>query len=422
MHEATELSVEYGPKHPRMLQVNAELKDIQQRTDSEISKIKLALENEVELARTREQSLQGSLRESEQQTGAQNREAVQLRALEREAAANRVLYETFLNRFKETSSTQGMETSDARVISAAEVPSSPSYPNKERTFMMIVILGFMASCGLVFALYFLNPGMHSPEQVEKELGIHAIGMVPRLPAKTKPFEHLIQKPHSGYMEAINSLKVSLKLSDPDALIKAIQVTSSVPAEGKSSLILGLAVVMASEGKKVLIVDGDLRRSSLPKSLGIAADGPGLTDFVLASTDEPDEFVSIHEDTGINFMRTGDAKYANASDIFSSKRMHTIVETLKQQYDYILFDTPPVMAVADARVIGQVVDKTIFVVRWDKTPRKVAQASIELLRKGGTDVAGIVLQQVDLKRYGKLGYGDSGYYYHYGRYNNYYSDT
>jgi succinoglycan biosynthesis transport protein ExoP len=180
--------------------------------------------------------------------------------------------------------------------------------------------------------------------------------------------------------------------------------------------------MASEGKKVLIVDGDLRRSSLPKSLGIAADGPGLTDFVLASTDEPDEFVSIHEDTGINFMRTGDAKYANASDIFSSKRMHTIVETLKQQYDYILFDTPPVMAVADARVIGQVVDKTIFVVRWDKTPRKVAQASIELLRKGGTDVAGIVLQQVDLKRYGKLGYGDSGYYYHYGRYNNYYSDT
>ena len=101
-------------------------------------------------------------------------------------------------------------------------------------------------------------------------------------------------------------------------------------------------------------------------------------------------------------------------------MQRIIETLKQSYDYILFDTPPVMAVADARVIGQIVDKTIFVVRWDTTPRKVARASIDLLRKGGTEAAGIVLQQVDLKRYGKFGYGDSGYYYHYGRYNNYYN--
>ena len=119
------------------------------------------------------------------------------------------------------------------------------------------------------------------------------------------------------------------------------------------------------------------------------------------------------------MRTGDAKYANATDIFTSKRMQHIVGALKQRYDFILFDTPPVMAVADARVMGQIVDKTIFVVRWDKTPRKVARASIDLLRKGGTEPAGIVLQQVDLKRYGKLGHGDSGYYYHYGRYNNYY---
>ena len=419
MKRSSELSVEYGPKHPRMLQVNAEIENIQQRVDREIDKITLALENELELARTREQSLQSSLRESEQQSGVQNRESVQLRALEREAAANRVLYETFLGRFKETSSTQGIETSDARVISAAEVPPFPSYPNKKRSFMIIVILGIMAACGLVLALHFLNPGMHSPEQIEKELGIHTIGMIPKLPLRQMPYEHLMKEPHSGYMEAINSLKISLQLSDPDESIKAIQVTSSIPAEGKSSLILSLGVVMAKEGKKVLVIDGDLRRSSLEKTLGLPTDGAGLTDFVLTKTDEPDEFIVRHEESGMDFMRTGDAKYANATDIFSSQRMHSIVKTLKQRYDYILFDTPPVMAVADARVIGQIVDKTVFIVRWDKTPRKVARASIDLLRKGGTDIAGIVLQQVDLKRYGKLGYGDSGYYYHYGRYKNYY---
>ncbi|MEE4292775.1 MAG: hypothetical protein V2I79_02285, partial [Xanthomonadales bacterium] len=124
--------------------------------------------------------------------------------------------------------------------------------------------------------------------------------------------------------------------------------------------------------------------------------------------------------GIDFMRTGDAKYANAADIFSSRRMAHIVKLMRQRYDHILFDTPPVMAVADARVIGAVVDKTLFVVAWDKTPKKVARAALNQLRQSGTSIAGAVLQQVDLKRYGRFGYGDSGYYYHYGRYGKYYS--
>jgi capsular exopolysaccharide synthesis family protein len=419
MRRATELAVEYGPKHPLMLQVQAELENTRQRITIEISKLSLALENELELVRTREQSLAISLGKAEKQSGVQNQEAVQLRALEREAAANRVLYETFLTRFKETSSTQSIETSNARVLSAAVVPSSPSYPNKKRSFTTIVLLGIMAGCGLVFLLHFLSPGLHSPEQIEQELGIHTIGMIPKIVGKIEPHQHLQKKPHSGYAEALNSLKISMRLSDPDTLIKAIQVTSSVPEEGKSSLVLGLAIMMVKEGKKVLVVDADLRRSTMPKTLGLSSGGPGLTDFVLATTNAPDEFIEHHEETGIDFMRTGDAKYANATDIFTSKRMQTMVDELKQRYDYVLFDTPPVMAVADARVIGQVTDKTLFVVRWDKTPRKVARASIELLRQGGTSIAGVVLQQVDLKRYGRLGYGESGYYYHYSRYSHYY---
>ncbi len=162
MHRESELAVEYGPKHPRMLQVKAEIEDIHQRINKEIEKITLALQNELELARTREQSLENSLRESERESGDQNREAVQLRALEREATANRLLYETFLNRFKETSSTQGIETSDARVISAAEVPPYPSYPNKKRSLMIITILGFMAACGLVFTLVLFEPRYTQP--------------------------------------------------------------------------------------------------------------------------------------------------------------------------------------------------------------------------------------------------------------------
>ena len=145
------------------------------------------------------------MREAELKSGVQNREAVQLRALEREAAANQVLYETFLNRFKETSSTQGIETSGARVLSAAEVPRAPSYPNKKRSLTMIVIIGFIAGCGLVFVLHFLSPGLYSPEQIERELGMHAIGMIPKLPAKTDPYEYVLEKPHSARMTLISKL-------------------------------------------------------------------------------------------------------------------------------------------------------------------------------------------------------------------------
>jgi capsular exopolysaccharide synthesis family protein len=285
--------------------------------------------------------------------------------------------------------------------------------------MIIVMLGFMAACALVFVLHFLSPGLYSPEQVEKELGIHTIGMIPKLPPRIEPYEHLMKREKSGYVESINSLRISLRLSDPDARIQALQITSSVPEEGKSSLVLSLAVLMAKEGKKVLVVDADLRRSSVMKTLGIPEDGPGLTDYVLAETDAPDEFIVHHEAADFDVMSTGNAQYANATDIFTSQRMKNIVALLKQRYDYLLFDTPPVMAVADARVIGQIADKTLFIVRWDKTPRKVARAAIDLLQKGGTDIAGVVLEQVDLKRYGRIGYGDSGYYYHYGRYYNYY---
>ena len=416
----SELSVEYGPKHPRMLQVNAELGDVRNRIDEEIQNIVLGLENELEVARTREASLGESLREAESETGAQNREAIQLRALEREAAANRTLYETFLTRFKETSATEGTETPDARVLSNAVVPGSPSSPNRQRILLMLTLLGFLGACGLVIGLHILSPGMLTPEQIEQQLGVHTIGLMPKLSKKTPPHEHVTTRDGSGFVEAINSLKISLKLSDPDRKIQAIQVTSSVPEEGKTSLVLALGLVLTRQGHKVIVVDGDLRRSSVENKLCIDADGPGLTDFVIAETDDVSEFIVTHEDSGLDVMRTGEGKYVSATDLFASQRMQHVIDLLKERYDYVLIDAPPVMAVADARVIGQVADKTLFVIRWSKTPKKVAKAALDLLRKSNVPLAGVVLQQVDLKRYGRLGYGDSGYYYHYGRYGQYYS--
>ncbi|MBT8063464.1 MAG: CpsD/CapB family tyrosine-protein kinase, partial [Xanthomonadales bacterium] len=147
---------------------------------------------------------------------------------------------------------------------------------------------------------------------------------------------------------------------------------------------------------------------------------GLSDLVVAGDVELEDYILRDEKGRMDIMPIGTAEYANAGDIFSSLRMEHILGQLKERYDLVVVDAPPVMAVADARIIGRLVDKTLFVVRWNKTPGKVARAALEQLQRFGTDVAGIVLQQVDLQRYGRFGHGESGYYYHYGHYDKYYS--
>ena len=417
----SELSVELGPKHPRMLQVQAEIIEIRARIQEEVKRILIGLDHEAEFARTKLASLENNLREAQGETSVQNKEAIQMRALEREAAANRTLYQTFLNRFKETSSTQGLESSEARIISKAEVPGAPSYPNRNRMLMTYILMGFFGACGLVLGLQMLNPGLMTPEQVQKELKEFVIGLIPISPKKAVPHEYVLEKPNSGLVEALNSLKFGLALSDPDHAVQAIQITSSVPEEGKTTLAIALARVLAASGKKILLVDGDLRRSSIGRKLNLHEKHKGLSDLVLAGDAPFEEFLVRDEKGNVDYMPTGTAKYANATDIFSSRRMREIVDMLKTRYDMVIIDTPPVMAVADARIIGRIVDKTLFVVKWDKTPRKVAKAAMEQLHRADVDIAGVVLQQVDLDRYGRMGYGDSGYYYHYGRYGKYYSD-
>ncbi len=420
MRKVSELSTEYGAKHPKMLQVRAEISDIKNNIKLEIEKIAAGLANEADIARSREQSLAKSLEELKQTTGVQKRESVQLRALEREAEANRALYETFLGKFKIINSTSGMQEADARIISRAEVPRGASFPNTRLLLMMTLFGGLGVAVALVFIVQILSPGLLNPEQVEHELGIPAIGLIPRV-SKVSPQDYVLKKPHSSYGEALNSLKTSLILSGPDKAVKTIQITSSIPEEGKSTLALSFARLLAQSGKKVILVDADLRRASLEKKLGVSASRKGLTDLVIAggSTDLSD-YIFKDEKSKVIVLPKGSAEYVNASDVFSSQRMESIIASLRNMFDYVIFDTPPVMAVSDARILGRLVDKTVFVVHWDKTPVKVIKAAIKELKSSGVDIAGCVLQQVNLKRYGRYGHGDSGYYYHYGKYGQYYS--
>lgn len=417
----SEMLVEYGKKHPRMIQMQAELTDIQSKIRSEVQKIAASLRNSLEVASSREGSLAASLKQMEAKTGGNKQDEVQLRALEREAAANRTLFETFLSRFKETASTQGIEQADARIISFAEIPLAPSFPKKNLLLTISVIGSLFFAIALVFVLDMLNPGVRSPEQVQELFNMATLGIVPKVRDKLVVHDYLLQKPHSSLAEAINTLRISLSLLNPDAKVKTLLVTSSVPEEGKSTLALLIARHSAKAGQKVVLVDTDLRRPTIEKSFNIKEAQPGLTDLLMQHDLLASDVLISDEASGLKILSRGKASYVNPTDLFASLRMKAIINELQNQFDLVIMDSPPVMPVPDAKVLTTLVDKTIFVLNWDTTPRKVIHSALQQLHRDGQgNIAGVVLQQVDLRQYGRYGYGDSGYYYHYGRYSQYYA--
>ena len=416
-----EMSTKFSNKHPKVIRLQAELRDFKNRVNLELNKEVVSIQNELDLVKIRENSLRASLRQVQGETSGDRGEEVGLRALEREAAANRALFDTFLTRFKEASSTEGMEEPNVRVISEADVPKSAFFPNKKLLLIASVLVALIFSVALAFVLEMLNPGLRSPEQVEEHLRLPTLGVIPAANVKQEAHDYVLDKPHSSLTEAINSLRVSLMLLNPDEQVKSLLVTSAVPSEGKSTLAMIIARISAQAGQRVVLVDTDFRRPTVEKKLGIDTSHPGLTDLLMQHELSVDDVLLKDDKTEMRVLSRGMSSYVNPADLFASQRMQNILDELKENYDLVILDSPPVMAVTDSRVLSRMVDKTLFVLRWDDTPRKVVKAALHQMAQSGADnVAGIILQQVDLKQYGRNGYGDSGYYYHYGKYGQYYS--
>ncbi len=275
---------------------------------------------------------------------------------------------------------------------------------------------------LVFVREMLNPGVRSPEQIQELFNMSTLGIVPKIAGITgQPHEYLLAKPHSALAEAVNTLRISLSLLNPDAQVKSILVTSAVPGEGKSTLSSLISRHSASAGQRVVLVDTDLRRPTIGKMFNLKESTLGLTDLLMNHELSINDVLITDAETGMKILTRGKSAYVNPIDLFASQRMKSIIDGLREHFDLVILDSAPIMAVPDTRILSGLVDKTIFVLNWDSTPKKVVHSALHLLNKDGhANVAGIVLQKVNLQQYGRYGYGDSGYYYHYSRYSNYYT--
>ena len=417
-----DLNQRYGESHPRLLQARAEQAQIQGRINAEVAKIISSVQGDAEAAKGKEAELQAQVDNLEQKAGGLGQSEVELRQLEREAQSNRIVYEDFLKRFKELREQQDIQQPDARVLSAATVPPGAVFPRYGLTMAVALFGGLILGAILINIMERLDGGFRTGDQIERLTGLGMVGMVPGLSKRTLgtllPSRFSVEKPTSAYAESLRSVHTAMMLGSLDKRPKVVMVTSSLPGEGKSTFVCSMAGLLAraNPDKKVIVVDCDLRRSSVLKTLGVPAT-EGTIDEYLGGTKTLEQVVGRDESSGLYYVPAR-SNTPNSAEILGSQAMASFVQGLSQQFDMIFLDTPPLMAVSDARIAAQICDYVLFLVRWETTGRELAVNSLRLLRDLRKNI-GVVLSQVNVRRHSKYGYGDYGYYY--SKYRDYYTD-
>lgn len=412
-----ELGIEYGERHPTMINLRAEQQELQERLEVEVRRVVQGLRNEVQVARSREGSLENHLASLQGTVADANRAEIDLRVLMRDADAKRALLDTYTARAAEIGSHRQMQEADARVISPAIEPHIPAYPRKT-TILGLALFGSLLVGGLgVFGLERLDRSLRSGDQVESQLGLPTLGLIPAIGRglRTSPETHALDRPNSSFGEALRSLRTALLLTGDETPPRSLLFTSALPEEGKSSMVLALARIHARSGRSTVIVDADLRRARLHKAIGTAR-GTGLSELLRGQA-ELDHVLHRDRVSGASFLSAG-APVSDPSDLLAGGAMRRLVGDLAKRFELVVIDSPPVLSVADARVLAQVADRTVFLVRWGSTRRQDAATGIKHLSEAGAHIAGVVLTRVDVRRHAKYGYSDSGYYYN-DRYVKYY---
>jgi succinoglycan biosynthesis transport protein ExoP len=416
--KVSELESRYGPRHPNMIKAKNELKDLRKSIELEVRKIAQSLRNEMSVAKAREEMLQKNLDKLEAKNSKQTRSAIRLRELEREAKASQILYSNFLNRFKETRTQEDLQQADARILSKASVPDIPTFPRKKLIIISAGLIGFVAGIILVLLLETIRNSFRDTRELESETQLPVLAVVPKVKntfGLVDVTNEVAERPASTISEAIRNLATAIRLSDVDIPPKIIGVGSTTPGEGKTTLVIWLALQAAMSGKKVLLIDCDLRRPQMHNRFRIE-NNQNLVGYLAGECELSDTIKRI-EPSGLHVI-PGLSAGGNSFDLISSKKFSDTLETLRDKYDCIYLDSPPILAVSDSRIIGRLADKLVYAVRWGLTPKDLVQVGLKAVTDASIPLAGLVLTQLDTKKHSTYGYYDYGYYY--GKYKDYYT--
>lgn len=406
-----ELSQNLGPSHNKVIQIESERAQIAAVLAQQRASVAASVIREYEAARATEQALEralGAVRSSVQDV---NREEFQLAVLEREAQTNRQLYDMFMSRAKETNLASDVQSSVARVVDEAVPPNLPFKPARTQIVLVAAILALFVGAMASLLLDRLDNTVKGGDDAEIRLKQPLLTALPKVleTDRERLACLLLEDPHSHFAEAIRTARTGVLLSNIDQRNKVLLVTSTLPGEGKTTVSINLALAH-SQTKRTLLVDADMRRSQVSRSLRMAPGSRGLTNLV-AGTAEVAACIYKLKGSELFVMPVGDMP-PNPLELLLSQRFREVLASLSSQFEVVIIDSPPVELVSEALVLAPMVTSTIFVVKANETPAPLARKSLQRLQRAGANILGVIVNQLDFKRaqryYGE--YGGSGYSY------------
>jgi capsular exopolysaccharide synthesis family protein len=427
LREKAQISTIYSPEHPAYVRIDHQLAQLDDEIKSAANRIVQGLESDARAAEARSGALRGQLLALNARESQDASAMVVANGLQRNADAKRATYNDLSRNAQEQAQEARIGDVRAWVAAAARPPLEPSFPKKSIFLMLGLVLGSALGAGGVLGAEFLANGFRSADEIEAELQIPFLAAVPEVGSReqrrisqrlgtssTAPWDYVVAKPASSFAESIRNIRATLIAGSDGAKPKAICVTSALMGEGKSVIAVALARVMAMSGDRVLLIDCDLRRSGLAAmrrdTEPSARPSTGLVEVLDGQTDP---HAAIVKDTvpGLTFLGL-DGPVFTPRDMFSGQAARQMIARLKSEYDFIIMDTPPVMAVTDAWTVASTCDATLLVIRNLKTPRAAARAAVDRLRRRGAKLHGVVLNRRPQGR----GRGGADYYdFMYGAY-------
>jgi capsular exopolysaccharide synthesis family protein len=406
LQQEAELSTKYGPLHPRIQDLESQKENLAGKIDEEVRRIVETVQSDVQVARARVRSLQQSVEDLANRSQAENLARVKLSELSSAAASNRAVFEAFLGRFKEIEGSDALQAPDARVISQATLPKSPSFPNKMMFYGGALPGGLVLGLLLAMVLESMSKGFRTQEQVERLLSLPVLAALPEVSGSSRTrrraADRVVSKPMSSFAEAVRGLQLGLVLSGKPP--KVVVVTSSVPSEGKTTVAMSLARLAARSYQRVILVDADLRQPSVVKAMNIAHPKFGIAEALTGTPVEECLFKDPLSDTLVLPAR----RLSNPSDVLASARLASLIERLSASCDLLVIDSPPLLATNDARILAQFADAVLFVVRWERTSREAALHALRSLTDAMAPVAGVVFSRADWEQFHYYNYGKREY--------------
>ncbi len=412
--ERVKLSKIFSENHPKIMSLDNQINFIKKKMREEIFKMLEKARVDYEIAIQREKKLKSLLDEYKKEVFDLNQKMIQYSSLFQDVEKNKKLYDLLLEKLKENDIARHLKENNVSIVEYARVPKAPFKPKKSIILLLSIIMGLMGGVGLALAVDYFDNTVKGREDVENYIKLPLIGYVPALMPEeaevVKKDLFTFYHPKSSISEQIRSIRTAILFMSADHPLKTILVTSSIPLEGKSTIVANLGVTMALNGARTLIIDADLRRGRLHKTFSL--DGrKGLTNLILGQF-EPEETIFKTNIENLWFLPSGPFP-PNPAELLGSSRMNELIKQLEGKFDRILIDSPPVMPVTDPIVLSKIVDGVIIVAKLGKVTREMVNHTKEKLNGVGANILGIILNELELKKksYGYYYSYSYSYYYH-----------